>query len=195
MLVISCHADTAQKQHQCFDDGEYYRGNLDNFVGVYSVMKAYFSGRLVHEHMRIELTYGEEDEEYDFEGAYNVLDTLRKHDVVIVVDVTGTRTQKDFVVEKCDNRGLRKWLKEALCDHSFEIYENCPDPIADEDEADVYKERLGRVLFMGIPCIGGDYNLDVVSCKKSSVTAVSEAICRLSETFPEYCRSEGIPST
>ena len=97
MLIFSCHSDTGFSSHALSRrrDGEVY-GHLDNFVGVYALMRAYFSGRLNQDYLRIELTYGEEE---DFAGAYEVLDTISHDDLVIVVDVTGIETEKDFTIE------------------------------------------------------------------------------------------------
>jgi hypothetical protein len=162
---------------------------MDNFSGVYTVMRAFFSGRIKQDYVRIELTYGEED---DFGGAYEVLDTLRKHDVVIVIDVTGTPTNKDFVVEKCRCSSMYAWMEGALEHHSFDIYKDCPDPIADEDETDVYSEKLSRVCFLGVPCTGGDYNDIETSVTEKSIESISTAICDLIDSFPEFCKKEGI---
>jgi hypothetical protein len=49
----------------------------------------------------LEITYAEET---TMEGAREVARTLSKADIVLVVDVTGTPTQKDIVIEKCYNK-------------------------------------------------------------------------------------------
>ncbi len=179
-LVISCHADTGFHSHQLVREQGCFIGHLDNFAGVYAVMNAFFSGRLQSEMVRIELTYGEET---DMEGARMVLSSLSDDDTVIVVDVTGTVTDRDMVIEKCKSARMREFICAALDGMSFVIYENCPDPIADEDETDVYRERLENVFFLGIPCTGGDYNEGIVSCRVSGIQAVSEAIVRFAERF------------
>ncbi|HSW40161.1 MAG TPA: hypothetical protein VLL97_11785 [Acidobacteriota bacterium] len=155
-------------------------GHLDNFAGVHAVMNAYFSGRMASDSLRIELTYGEET---DMEGAYEVQATLSPEDVVVVVDVTGTETERDITIEKCQSPRMRQFVSAALEGLSYELYENCPDPIADEDESDVYREKLENVFFLGIPCAGGDYNSGVVSCREASVRTASEALVRLAERF------------
>jgi hypothetical protein len=177
MLVISCHADTGFSAHALSrgEDGTLH-GVLDNFAGVHAVMRAYFSGRMTRDNLRIELTYGEE---VDFAGAYEVLETLYPHDVVIVVDVTGIPTRKDFTVEKCRDAALRAFLERALAGMAFDLYEDCPDPVADEDEVDVYVEKCPHTCFLG-----GDYNLEKVSCRESSLDAVAEALCRIAESLP-----------
>ena len=43
MLIISCHADTGFESHSMFYKGDSYYGHMDNFVGVYGVMKAQYS--------------------------------------------------------------------------------------------------------------------------------------------------------
>ena len=155
-------------------------GHLDNFAGVHAVMNAYFSGRMPPEALRIELTCGEES---DMEGAYEVQRTLSRDDVVVVVDVTGTETDRDITIEKCRSPRMQRFVGTALEGLSYELYERCPDPIADEDECDVYGDKLENVFFLGIPCAGGDYNAGVVSCRESSIRTASEALVRLAEQF------------
>jgi hypothetical protein len=176
-FVISCHADTGFRRHRLAKarDGRVY-GHLDNFAGVHAVMKAYFSGKLDYDHVRIELTEGEE---IDCAGARRVLRTLRKRDVVAVVDVTGARTKADITIEKCADPWTRAFVEKALTGLAFDLYEGCPDPVADEDESDVYREKLTRVFFLGIPCQGGDYNAKRVYCRERSIAAASRALARL----------------
>jgi hypothetical protein len=179
-LVVSCHADTGFRSHRLARTRGFYVGHLDNFAGVYAVMNAFFSGRMTSKSLRIELTYGEET---DMEGAYEVRETLLSDDVVVVVDVTGTETKRDITIEKCESSRMRQFVSAALEGMSYALYEGCPDPIADEDECDVYREKLENVFFLGIPCTGGDYNEGVVSCREESIRAASEAIVRLAERF------------
>ena len=185
-LVISCHADTGFRTHrlQCVHDS--YVGILDNFVGVHAVMQAYFSGRMDSAALRIELAYGEET---DMEGAYDVLKTLARNDVVVVVDVTGTATSQAITIEKCRSPRMQQFVHAALNGLSYVLYEDCPDPIADEDECDVYAEVLEHVFFLGIPCRGGDYNLGPVSCRAESVQTASEALIRLVRRFEQEWHS------
>ena len=191
MLVLSCHSDTGFGVHalDIVDSGRYY-GHLDNFACVYGVMKAYFSGRINNNHTRIELTHGEET---NMEGAREVLRTLHKNDFVIVIDVTATNTSKDIVVEKCKNPDIRKFIKRSLSGLDFDMYRDCPDPISQSDEVDIYSQECARVCFLGLPCFGGDYNNEKVFCRKQSIDNLAEAICRLSEAFPSFCREHGIP--
>lgn len=179
-LVISCHADTGFPSHRLSRGNGTYLGHLDNFVGVHAVMNAYFSGRMDSDGLRIELTYGEEK---GLLGAYEVVETLSREDVVVVVDVTGTVTDRDLVIEKCASPTMQSFVRDALEGLSYELHAGCPDPVSDSDETDVYREKLENVFFLGIPCHGGDYNLDAVSCKESSVTAASEALIRLLAEF------------
>ncbi len=184
MLIISCHADTNFKFHMLehLEDGVIH-GHLDNFAGVHAVMTAYFSGRINAEHVRIELTYGEE---VDFAGAYEVLEDVQEDDMVIVVDVTGYETEAEFTVEKCYHPDLQDFIFGALDDLSFEMFDDSPDPISNADETDVYVEGSPLVCFFGIPCWGGDYNEGPVYCYESSIEAVAEAICRLAEAYGEF---------
>lgn len=190
MLVISCHADTTFYSHSLekYENG-IVKGALDNFAGVYSVMNAFFSGRLNKDYIRIELTYGEE---VNLGGAEEVFETLREHDVVFVVDVTGTETSKDFVIEKCRNKALQRFLKRTFKGLEFDLYEECPDPISCWDEVDIYSQKCEYSCMLAIPCMGGDYNREDVFCKEKSLFQVSEAICRIVENFPKFCKSQKI---
>jgi hypothetical protein len=180
-LIISCHADTGFKTHRLSigKNGSYF-GHLDNFVGVYAVMQAYFSGKINYDNVRIELTYGEED---GMEGAYKVLKSLHRNDVAVVVDVTGIPTKKDITIEKCSDKWMKNFITGALAGISYDLFEGCPDPIADEDESDVYREKLTKVCFLGIPCYGGDYNEEMVSARPKSLKAASQALIRIIEAF------------
>ena len=186
-LVVSCHADTGFPSHRLERRDGRCIGHLDNFVGVHAVMNAYFSGRMNSPGLRIELTYGEET---DMAGAYGVLETLSPGDVVVVVDVTGTLTDRDLVIEKCASPAMRSFVSAALDGLSYEIHAGCPDPVSTCDETDVYRERLDEVFFLGIPCSGGDYNAGAVSCREASVVAASEALIRL---LAEFDRRRGEP--
>ena len=84
---------------------------------------------------------------------------------------------------------MRSFVRTTLKGMSFELFEDCPDPIANEDESDVYSEKLDAVFFLGVPCGDGDYNAGPVSCRESCVEAVTEAIIRLAGAFQEYARS------
>ncbi len=192
MFVISCHADTNFRFH-CLErkrDGVAL-GRLDNFAGVHAVMKAYFSGRVRGDQTRIELTYGEET---DFAGARRVLRTLRRGDLVAVVDVTGTPTRKDFVIEKCRSLRVRRFLLATLRGMEFDIYRGCPDPVADSDETDIYARKCPYAFFLGVPVWGGDYNAENVKVREASLDAIAEALCRLSETWPRYASKERLPA-
>ena len=131
MLIVSCHADTGFENHSLLHKNNSYYGHMDNFVGVYGVMKAYFSGRISGNHTRIELTYGEET---DMEGAKEVVNTLNEQDIVIIVDVTGTPTSKDLVIEKCKHPKMNDYLTKALNGISFDLYADCPYPVSCYDE-------------------------------------------------------------
>jgi hypothetical protein len=174
-LVISCHADTGFRLHRLQRIAGGYHGHLDNFIGVHAVMQAYFSGRLGN--TRIELTCGEET---DMAGARAVRRTLGTRDIVAVVDVTGYPTRSDLTIEKCKSPAMRSFVRAALRGMKYELFEDCPDPIANEDESDVYRRRTANVFFVGIPCTGGDYNVGMVSARTRSVTAAAEALVRFS---------------
>ena len=184
MLVISCHADTGFKSLRLRRlPGGVVEGHLDNFAGCYAVMKAYFSGRMDFDRIRIELTWGEE---IGLLGAKELVGSLHPKDLVVVVDVTGTPTNKDFVIEKCADPKVRGFLKKALEGMKYELFEDCPDPIADSDESDVYSQKCPHTFFLGVPCAGGDYNAGAVRCRQASIDAVAEALCRLAEKSGEF---------
>jgi len=181
MLIISCHADTGFSRHKlCRRGPGLVHGHLDNFAGVYAVMSAYFSGRMNTDSVRIELTEGEEA---NSAGAHRVMNSLSPNDTVIVVDVTGTETERDFTIEKCKDNSLSQFLIQALKGLKFDLFKNCPDPIADEDEVDAYLELCAKVCFLGIPCFGGDYNDGPVSCHLRSIKSASEALCRIAQAY------------
>jgi hypothetical protein len=190
MLVFSCHADTGFPTHSLFCREDRYEGHLDNFAGVYGVMKAYFSGRITNEHTRIELTYGEET---DMEGARQTAKTLSPQDTVFVVDVTATPTSADLVIEKCKNPAMRDYVACALKGLSYDLYEDCPDPVSCWDETDIYFQVTPYCCFLGVPCEGGDYNAGQVTCRRQSIDALAKAICRLSKEYPRFCKQNAIP--
>jgi hypothetical protein len=180
-FVVSCHADTGFRRHRLrhLPDGS-FEGHLDNFAGVHAVMGAYFSGRMDLPRTRIELTWGEE---VDMEGARQVAETLGPDDLVVVVDVTGVPTARDITIEKCGPPTLQALVRRALHGLSYELFADCPDPISDCDECDVYGEVVPRVFFLGIPCTGGDYNAGMVRCRPASLAAASEALVHLARVF------------
>jgi hypothetical protein len=181
MFVISCHADTCFREHRLERraDGTVF-GQLDNFAGVQAVMLAFFSGRLPAEGTRIELTHGEEK---GCLGAYEVMKTLDEEDVVLVVDVTGTPTDKDFVIEKCSHPELREQIRRALTGMSYDLHEGCPDPVVGVDETEIYRSKCARTCFVGVPVWGGDYNREPVWCRERSLQAVAEALCRIAQSW------------
>ena len=85
------------------------------------------------------------------------------------------------------------FVAQALHGMSVNVYEGCDDPVSCFDECDVYVEATPYVFFLGIPCFGGDYNEGCVSCRQSSIPALSEALCRIAEAFPLFCEKEGLP--
>ena len=190
MLVFSCHADTGFDHHSLSHADDNYLGHLDNFVGVYATMKAYFSGKINNTHTRIELTYGEET---DMEGAREVIETLNENDVVIVVDVTATTTDKDLVIEKCKNNKLAQFMNSAMHGLSYDLYPDCPDPVSCFDEVDIYSQKCEYTCFLGIPTTGGDYNETQVYCTKQSIETLAQAICRLSENYSDFCKKNNMP--
>jgi len=186
-FVISCHADTGFRRHRLAKTGRgSVEGHLDNFAGVHAVMQAFFSGKMKHDCVRIELTHGEET---DFSGAIAVRGTLSKKDMVAVVDVTGAPTRADITIEKCANPRVRAFITDVLVGVRYELFEGCPDPVSDSDETDVYREKTSNVFFLGIPCRGGDYNKGEVQCRERSIDVMSRALVQLAEAFASGARS------
>jgi len=183
MILISAHSDTNFKHVSLKSDKEHYTGHLDNFVGVFAVLNSYFSGEINFPFVRVELTYGEEE---DFAGAIEVAEDIEESDLIIVVDVTGTATEKDFIIEKAKNPLIREFLADILKEFSYDIYEDCPDPISDLDEIEIYKSKSPYYLFLGIPCTGGDYNKIEVSCRKESVEQVSKALIKICRNYGKF---------
>jgi len=180
-LIFSCHSDTGFRSHRLrIDMNGDYHGHLDNFAGVFALMNAYFSGQLDYPDIRIELTYGEET---DMEGAVRVMDTLHSYDTVIVIDVTGAETDSDITIEKCSDPEMQDFIMKALEGISYTMYEECPDPVADQDESDIYREKVKKVCFLGIPCSGGDYNAGMVKAKRKSVEVAAQAIIKIARAF------------
>jgi hypothetical protein len=182
VLVISCHADTCFREHRLERHPGGVVGHLDNFVGVHAVMTAYFSGRLPTRGVRIELTYGEEQGCF---GAYEVMKTLSEDDVVIVVDVTGTPTDGDIVVEKCSDREMNALIRRCLEGMEYDLHADCPDPVQTADETEVYCRRCPMTCFLGIPVRGGDYNSGPVFCADRSIRAAAEALCRIARGWAD----------
>ncbi len=90
-IVFSAHGDTCFGESACTlvpgSQDALYFGHVDNFAGVYAMMTAHFSGRLPPKRVQCQITYGEESQ--DFAGAEEVMEKLRPHDFVVVIDVTG----------------------------------------------------------------------------------------------------------
>lgn len=181
MLIFSAHADTNFQEHRMEDLGDgQLLGHMDNFIGVHCLMAAYFSGRMFSRHIRIELTEGEE---IDMAGARRVAEDVLEDDIVIAIDVTGTPTEADFVIEKCFSEEMQTFLQDALIDMDFDMYEDCPDPVASGDESDVYREKTSMTCLLGIPVWGGDYNAGEVESSRHHIDQVIEAICLISEHY------------
>lgn len=183
MIIISAHADTNYKRVSLIIEGEDYVGFLDNYVGVYAAMKAFFSGQINFDYVRLELT---PDEEIDMRGAREVAKEVSKEDLVIVIDVTGTPTDKDFVIEKCASEKVSSFLNDVLSGFSYDIYKDCPDPVANMDETDVYRHKTEYCFFLGLPCSGGDYNFTETRCPVRSVDEAARAVIEICRNFKKF---------
>lgn len=120
-------------------------------------------------------------------GAREVAATLKAADVVIVIDVTGVKTDKDIVFEKVKNRALRKFIAKTMKSQApeitYDIYADCVDEIASQDETDVYRKYTDFVFFLGVPVRGGDYNDGPVYCWKRSIDATARAMIVLTKAL------------
>jgi hypothetical protein len=181
MILFSVHADTNFTRHRLRRlDGDTVEGHLDNYSGVHAAMLAFFSGRLDNDYTRLELTYGEER---DMEGARAVRRQLKRTDLCVVVDVTGTPTERDFVIEECAEPDLTAFVRAALDGMNYDLYAHCPDPIAQESETWIYRKKCRLTFFLGVPCTGGDYNAGAVRTRLSQIAAVSQAMGALAEAY------------
>src|SRR5260221_11468152 len=106
--------------------------------------------------------------------------------MVDVVDVTGIIGDWDVTNEKCADPQSQAFVKKTLQGFRYRLFENSPDPIAEEDEVDVYREKGPHTFFLGVPCSGGDYNREPVYCKEASIEAVSKAIVALCEAYSTF---------
>lgn len=131
------------------------------------------------------MTYGEET---DFEGALEVAEEIEHNDLVIVVDVTATPTKKDFVIEKCESSIVQHFIKDVLKNYEYDLYRGCPDPVSNLDEVEIYKNKTKHYFFLGLPCEGGDYNLEAVRCKIKSVDKVSMALIDICKNYDQYLK-------
>jgi hypothetical protein len=82
-IVFSAHGDTCFGESSCLhvpgSDGGLLFGHVDNAGGVFSMMKAYFSGKLPPKHVQCQVTYGEEKaiNGVYFAGARDVMTSLQ----------------------------------------------------------------------------------------------------------------------
>ncbi|CAN5406473.1 hypothetical protein BH10BAC5_BH10BAC5_08080 [soil metagenome] len=183
MILISVHGDTNFNEIKLYDRGDSYEGHLDNYVGVFTAMKAFFSGEMSSDNVKMVITYGEE---IDMAGAREEAAKLTSNDIAIVMDVTATPTEKDFVIEKCENKSIRKILDEELKEFSYDIYEGCPDPVSNMDECEIYRKKTDKFFFLGIPVFGGDYNAELVSVKKRTIDETAKALIKICKVLEEY---------
>lgn len=76
--------------------------------------------------------------------------------------------------------------------YTYDIWHECNDPQATEDETDAYRETQKNVVFLGVTTTGGqigelkstgDYNEEEVFCWKNDIEAVSQVVIDLSKAF------------
>jgi hypothetical protein len=77
-------------------------------------------------------------------------------------------------------------------DYTYEYWNECNDPQADEDETDAYRDNHRHVFFLGLPTCGGsfeetrshgDYNSEEVYCWRRDIDAVTKVVVDLSIAF------------
>jgi hypothetical protein len=144
--------------------------------------------------------------------------------VSIFLDVTGTPTNANIIIEKCWNPRLRTFICQTLSELgiSYDLYRGCSDPIASQDETDVYSKITDFTFFLGLPVRGGDYNEGNISlrllppslsplivvpkltsslsspvkgpvfCFKKDIKAVSKALIVLSQELLTNFRTEAV---
>jgi hypothetical protein len=98
---------------------------------------------------------------------------------VIVDDVTGTPTDRDLVIEKCQHPEMVALIRSCLQGLEYDLYSGCPDLVLTADETEVYARRCPKTCFLGIPIRGGNYNNGPVSCTARSIRTATEALCRI----------------
>jgi hypothetical protein len=114
---------------------------------------------------------------------------MDKNDMVVVLDVTGIPIKKGFTIEKCKNPKVEQFLRKALSGLPYDLYKDCPDPIATEDETDVYRKKTDYTFFLGIPVQGGDYNEGAVTAKLADFEYVKQALIRIAEHYPSFAKA------
>eukprot|EP00475_Leptophrys_vorax_P035519 TRINITY_DN58599_c0_g1_i10.p1 TRINITY_DN58599_c0_g1~~TRINITY_DN58599_c0_g1_i10.p1 ORF type:complete len:381 (-),score=82.90 TRINITY_DN58599_c0_g1_i10:81-1223(-) len=243
-LIFSAHGDALNTNVLKLVPGssEYlYFGHIDNYTGVYSMLGAFFSGKLPQERVHCKITYGEEGESpsgVEFEGAREVMKRLNPQDWIFVIDVTGIQSRAltpeniaraaeltgHVVFEKVKrNKTVIAFLVQTLglptqidgkpldqCDelllsdlpageegkvdrnYTYEMWHECEDPQASEDETDVYRLGHENVVFLGMPSSGGqvgdlkssgDYNDGAVFCWRKDLEAMTQVVIDLSRAF------------
>lgn len=108
----------------------------------------------------------------------------------IRVDGVATEAMEDLEVATAEQRRLPRY--------TYEYWNECNDPQADEDETDAYRTTQKFVIFLGLPTCGGeyvspdgghalqsngDYNDGPVFCWKKDIDAASLAMIDLSRCF------------
>jgi hypothetical protein len=58
-IIFVCHGDHNFDTVKCSLNGDVWTGHMDNLLGVYTCMQAYFSGKMPHNCCNIRVTYGE----------------------------------------------------------------------------------------------------------------------------------------
>lgn len=193
-IFFVCHGDHNFDVVKCTLDGSTWTAHMDNLLGVYTCLQAYFSGKLPTDCCNIQITYGEEKSTVDkhgnmvgFAGAREVMETITEDDLIVVVDVTSLPEKYkgfDFSIEKCQNPVLGEFLRETFKeDFKYDIFEYTPDTEAFEDETDAFIEVTKNVFFFGVVVWGGDYNAGPVKSSVETNKKAVEALILLANSF------------
>ena len=97
-----------------------------------------------------------------------------------------------FAIEKCKNQDIEMFMRRVLDGLSFKLYHGTEDPIADEDESDVYRKVCNNVVCLMPVVHGGDYNDGPVKCHQKTIDSTLEAICRIAEHFPTFLKMRAL---
>lgn len=179
MILISAHGDLA-KEFTCGrtieDLGEYYKGALDNVLGIYVVTRALFEVGLPKD-VAIEFTDGEET---DFLGAFKYGMKHRKYtDMALAVDVTVQSSKYAITIEnfihKKTEKLVRKIFKGQEANYPIKYI---PRLKGCDDEASAYRLLGIPSLSVGIPieCSSGKYHTYATKIKKYKIRRAAEAL-------------------
>lgn len=179
MILISAHGDLAKefvRGRTIQDLGEYYRGALDNALGVYIVTKALFEQGFP-EDVEVEFTDGEE---IDFLGAFKYGMKHRRYaDMALAVDVTVQPAKYAITVENFIHKKTEKLVKKIFKGKEAKYpIKYIPRLHGCDDEASAYRLLGIPSLSIGIPIesVTGKYHAYTTKIKKYKIEQAAEAL-------------------